>query len=78
MTTLDTLQPGEPATIASLDGDGMATHRLMELGLLPGEPIEVLGRAPFGDPIAVLVRGTRIAIRAAEARRIAVAPPAPR
>ena len=35
----------------------------MELGLLPGEPIEVLGRAPFGDPIAVLIRGTRLAVR---------------
>jgi ferrous iron transport protein A len=78
MNTLDTLQPGDPATIASLDGDGLATHRLMELGLLPGEPIEVLGRAPFGDPIAILIRGTRIAIRATDARRIAIAPRAPR
>lgn len=74
MMTLDTLQPGEAATIASLDGDGLATHRLMELGLLPGEPIEVLGRAPFGDPIAVLIRGTRIALRRADARRIAISP----
>jgi len=78
MTTLDTLRTGDSAKIASLDGDGIATHRLMELGLLPGEPIEVLGRAPFGDPIAVLIRGTRIALRAADARRIAIAPTAPR
>jgi ferrous iron transport protein A len=78
MTTLDTLRTGDSATIARLDGDGIATHRLMELGLLPGEPIAVLGRAPFGDPIAVLIRGTRIALRAADARRIAIAPAAPR
>lgn len=76
MPSLDTLPPGQPARIVELDGDDLATRRLMELGLLPGESIELLGRAPFGDPLAVLIRGTRIALRARDARRIRIdAPP---
>jgi len=74
MSYLDSLQRGQPATIVQLDGDDAATRRLMELGLLPGEPIELIGRAPFGDPLAVLIRGTRIALRVRDARRVQIAP----
>ncbi|MBL8848644.1 MAG: ferrous iron transport protein A [Planctomycetaceae bacterium] len=73
MSSLDTLQRGQPATVVQFDGDDAATRRLMELGLLPGEPIELIGRAPFGDPLAVLIRGTRIALRVRDARRVQVA-----
>jgi len=72
METLDSLPAGASATIIELQGDDAATRRLMELGLLPGEPIELIGRAPFGDPLAVLIRGTRIALRSTDARRIRI------
>ncbi|MCB1598373.1 MAG: ferrous iron transport protein A, partial [Gammaproteobacteria bacterium] len=52
------------------------TRRLMELGLLPGEPVELIGRAPLGDPLAVLIRGTRVALRTRDARRIRINIPA--
>lgn len=73
MPTLDTLSPGQQATIVELAGDDATARRLMELGLLPGEAIELLGRAPLGDPLAILVKGGRLAVRARDARRVQIA-----
>jgi ferrous iron transport protein A len=73
-SSLDTLPPGGAGTITELDAGDEAVRRLMELGLLPGERVEVIGRAPLGDPLAILVRGTRLAVRARDARRIQIAP----
>ena len=44
------------------------------MGLLPGEPVELIGRAPLGDPLAIFVRGSRLAVRKADARRIQIQP----
>jgi len=74
MSSLDSLHPGQPATIVEIHGDDAATQRLMELGVLPGRPVELVGRAPFGDPIALRVRGARIAVRAGDAQRIRLQP----
>jgi ferrous iron transport protein A len=72
MSTLDALMPGQTATISSLDGEGARIHRLLEMGLLPGETVELIGRAPLGDPLAIHVRGGRLAVRKADARRIRI------
>jgi Fe2+ transport system protein FeoA len=74
MLTLDTLASGQWGTIVNLDGDDGITRRLMELGFLPGTRVEVIGFAPLGDPVAVFVRGSRMAIRLRDARRIRVSP----
>jgi ferrous iron transport protein A len=70
--TLDALQPGEQTKIVELRGDAETTHRLMELGLLPGTPIKVVRFAPLGDPVEISVRGYRLSLRRAEAADIAV------
>ena len=72
MHTLDQLKPGQKASIVEIRGDEAITARLMEMGLCEGEPIEVIGRAPFRDPVTVLVRGSRLALRIVDARRISV------
>ena len=46
--------------------------RLRELGLVPGTKIRLVRRAPFGDPIEISVRGSRLAMRRSEARHIRV------
>ncbi len=74
MSTLDTLASGQCGTIVNLEGDDGITRRLMELGFLPGTKVEVIGFAPLGDPVAVFVRGSRMAIRLRDARRIQVNP----
>ncbi len=46
--------------------------RLMEMGIVPGETIEVLQKAPFGDPIEISVMGYTLCIRIKEASFIEV------
>lgn len=63
-----------PARIARIDGDRPFRRRLMELGFLPGVVVQVLGFAPFGDPMDVEIRGCRFSLRLAEASSITVQP----
>lgn len=70
--TLDSLKPGEQTVVQSLDGDPEAGARLMEMGLLPGTPIEVVRFAPLGDPIEITLRGYHLSLRRAEAAAIVV------
>ena len=73
-TTLDQLKKGGRGRILDIGGsDGIAT-RLMEMGLTEGEEIELLGAAPLGDPLEFLVRGYRLSLRSAEARRVQIEP----
>ncbi|MFV0443247.1 MAG: ferrous iron transport protein A [Planctomycetaceae bacterium] len=69
---LSLMQTGDRGRIASVAGDDPTSVRLLELGLLPGEDLEVIGVAPLGDPIAIRVRGTRLAIRRRDAVRVAL------
>jgi ferrous iron transport protein A len=70
--TLDSLQPGESVVVQSLDCDPEAGARLMEMGLLPGTPIQFVRSAPLGDPIEILLRGYHLSLRRAEAAGIVV------
>jgi len=70
--SLDQLREGDRARIIEVEGDDPVSIRLMEMGLVPGEEIELLGVAPFGDPMEFHVRGYRVSLRAGEARRLRV------
>lgn len=71
---LDALVAGERAVIVSLECPPAVTRRLMELGLIPGTEVELIRRAPLGDPIEIAVRGVHLSVRRSEARRIDVSP----
>ena len=71
---LDRLAPGERGIIARLDCDPAIARRLMELGLVPGTPVEVVRRAPLGDPLELAARGVRLSLRRSEACLIHVSP----
>jgi ferrous iron transport protein A len=58
--------------ILRLDGDTGAVRRLMELGLVPGTRVEVLRRAPLGDPIELRLREIHLSLRRSEAAYIHV------
>jgi len=70
--TLDSLSLGQRAVISDVSGDDAISVRLMEMGLLDGEEIELIGRAPLGDPLEFLIRGYRLSLRAEEARRVVI------
>jgi Fe2+ transport system protein FeoA len=67
---LDALEPGRTAVIVDVRGDDALQVRLLEMGLVPGTPITVVKRAPFGDPLELRVRGYHLSLRRAEARRV--------
>lgn len=72
METLDSLSPGQRALISDVTGDDAIAVRLMEMGLIEGVEIELVGRAPLGDPLEFLVRGYRLSLRTEEARRVVI------
>jgi ferrous iron transport protein A len=71
-TSLDTIAVGDSARVLDVGGDDAGAIRLLEMGLTPGVAVRVLGRAPFGDPLELELRGYRLSIRLAEAARVAV------
>ena len=73
-TTLDSVNVGDAARLIDVGGEDPVAIRLLEMGLTPGVVVRVLGRAPFGDPMELELRGYRLAIRRAGAERIAVLP----
>ncbi len=44
----------------------------MELGLVPGTRVSVVGVSPLGDPLELEVRGSRLSVRKKEALGIEV------
>lgn len=66
MTLAETPNQGE-GEIQDLQGDPVVLARLRELGFTRGERVHVQGRAPFGDPIIVEIRGATVALRKQEA-----------
>jgi Fe2+ transport system protein FeoA len=61
------------ALIEHVGGEGSFRRRLMELGLVPGTRVELVGVAPLGDPLELLVRGASLSIRRGEAETIRIA-----
>ena len=71
-TTLDTLKPGDYATVTELHGDPETVERLMEMGLVAGTTLRVLKFAPMGDPVEIVMRGYHFTLRCHEAAGIRV------
>ncbi len=75
-TTIDSLKIGDKAVIMDFDIDTIPL-KLLEMGCLPGNTVELLQIAPFGDPLYLDVNGSHLAIRTETARRIVVELPDP-
>ena len=72
--TLDELPTNQKARVVSVDGRRAVLLRLMEMGLVPGTPVQVRKRAPFGGPLELRVEDYLLSIRVAEAKDITVEP----
>jgi ferrous iron transport protein A len=81
--SLATLRKGEHGVVHRVDlddgaavgdvADSTVSRRLIELGFVPGERIEVIEEIwPGGDPIAVRVGSSVFALRRREARAVLV------
>ena len=69
--TIHTLKKGEKAIIKDFDID-LVPLKLLEMGCLPGNLVELLQIAPFGDPLYLDINGSHVAIRVETAREIEV------
>ena len=72
MPTLADLSPGQSAEVLAVSGDPALVQRLYEFGLLEGERVEVVARAPLGDPIEIRFGNSRLSLRKTEAANITV------
>ncbi|MGK4566617.1 FeoA family protein [Flavobacterium sp. 3HN19-14] len=61
-TTIAQLEIGEKAIIKDFDINFIPL-KLIEMGCLPGNTVEILQVAPFGDPLFLNVNDSHLAIR---------------
>lgn len=71
--TLAQLRKGEKGIIDSFT-DAEVSLKLLEMGCLPGEIIQVKNIAPLGDPIAIIIDGYTLGLRKAEASAVVIRP----
>lgn len=69
---LNQLPVGTRASVTSLLSDGAARRRMLDLGVIGGTEIEPLYKSPSGNPVAYLIRGAVIALRADISAKIMV------
>lgn len=66
------MKEGQKAVIASISADGELGRRIRDMGLIPGAEVQVVGRAPLQDPVALRLRGFTLTLRNNEADKITV------
>lgn len=66
------LHPGEKARVLEIGGSEQFRIRLMEMGLLTNDIVEVDKYAPLMDPMELIVKGYHLSLRRMDAEKIAV------
>jgi ferrous iron transport protein A len=66
---LSELTFNQVGTVTAVHGEELAL-KLFEMGLLPGEEVELENIAPFGDPIAIRVGEYKMCLRFSDAECI--------
>ena len=64
------LNPGERGFVAGITAEGAMKRHFLDMGITTGVPITLERVAPFGDPVAVRVRGYSLSLRREEAKKI--------
>lgn len=63
---------GKPMIIKLIKGSGLFQERLLEMGLTENTELQAVKRAPLGNPMEIIVRGTHLSIRNEDAAKIFV------
>ncbi len=71
MISIDRLRIGQKGVIVE-ELDAHIPVKLMEIGCLPGNEVELIQIAPLNDPLYFLVDGSRIAIRREMAKYVKI------
>lgn len=65
--SLRTLNINQTAKITKITADRRLARRIMDMGILPGMKIKLIGVAPLFDPVAIKVGDTVLTLRNNEA-----------
>ena len=69
---LSELKTGEKAVIVKVMGRGGFRKRIIEMGFVKGQMVEVLLNAPLQDPVKYKIMGYEVSLRRQEAEMIEV------
>jgi Fe2+ transport system protein FeoA len=70
---LNCLGMGCTGQVVSVSGERECRRRLLEMGFCNGADVQMMGRAPLGDPVEFKLRGYCLCLREEQAARITVA-----
>ncbi len=69
---LNELNIGKEALIQTVGGDGELRQHFLDMGLIPGQKIQMVKHAPMGDPVQVNIQGYELTLRLADAKKITI------
>jgi len=70
--TLRSMLANQSGIIDSVSATGELGRRIRDMGLVPGTPVTIMGRAPLKDPVALKLRDFILTLRNNEADLIMV------
>ncbi|PIE83922.1 MAG: ferrous iron transport protein B [Bacteroidia bacterium] len=69
---LSELQVGQRGRIVRVEGEGAFRKRVLEMGFVKDQVVEVVGRAPVGDPTHYRVMGYDVSLRRSESELVEI------
>jgi Fe2+ transport system protein FeoA len=72
---LSRLHVGQSGVIVKVTASGPVRRRLLDMGVIRGETINVEKVAPLGDPIEYKIKGYHLSLRKSEANQVLVEAP---
>jgi len=63
---------GQKGIVAKVTAQGELGRRIRDMGLVPGTPLQIQGRAPLKDPVAIRLRDFTLTLRNNEADHVTV------
>ncbi|MBQ5321213.1 MAG: ferrous iron transport protein A [Oscillospiraceae bacterium] len=70
MSSLLSVPLGERAVVLKISTEKELLRRFYDIGLIPGATVTCLHKSPFGDPYAIEVSGSVIAVRKKDLKKI--------
>jgi DtxR family Mn-dependent transcriptional regulator len=67
---LSELKVGDQGVVKKIEAQGDLKRRIMEMGVIKGDVVEVIGVAPMGDPISLRIGDYNLSLRLKEADNI--------
>ena len=68
--TLRSMQANQGGIIDSVGATGELGRRIRDMGLVPGTPVTIVGRAPLKDPVALRLRDFTLTLRNADSTAV--------